>query len=318
MVLNKARPIGPPLLVFAVIGTLLPLFGCGGSPAGRDGRPGPDVVATTTQAADLARAVAGRRAGVAGILAPNADPHEYEPRPSDAAKLARAQLVIRSGGDVDRWLTGLVETAGGSARVLTLIDAVAARPGPGGTDPHWWQDPRNAQAAVRAIRDALADADPAGAPEYRANAARELRALARLDRAIAGCVARVPSGRRTLVTSHDALGYLAGRYGIRLVGTVIPGLSTQAQPSARGIAQLVATIRREHVSTVFAEQSVNRALAQAVARESGARIGPPLYADALGPAGSAGATLLGALRFNASAILTSMGARCRLPAAPAS
>src|SRR3954447_26290160 len=127
----------------------------------------PAVVATTTQVADMTRAVAGHDIPVKQILQPNADPHEYEPRPSDAQAVANAKLVIRSGGDVDDWLGGVIDQAGGKARVVKLIDDVDKR----GTDPHWWQDPRNAIKATEAIRDAHAKVDPKHAPGYRARSA---------------------------------------------------------------------------------------------------------------------------------------------------
>src|SRR2546423_1612329 len=98
----------------------------------------PAAVATTTPVADMTRAVAGNRIPVKQILQPNADPHEYEPRPSDAQAVATAKLVIRSGGDVDDWLSGVIDQAGGKAPVITLVDSVPRR----GSDPHWWQDPR--------------------------------------------------------------------------------------------------------------------------------------------------------------------------------
>src|SRR5689334_10921841 len=107
----------------------------------------------------MVRAVAGDRAHVEQILRPGSDPHEYEPRPSDAESLARAKLVVRSGGDVDTWLSGLIDQAGGKAPVLDLIDHVQRE----GDDPHWWQNPRNGVLAVGAIRDALVKADPGGA-----------------------------------------------------------------------------------------------------------------------------------------------------------
>src|SRR5206468_3673466 len=99
----------------------------------------------------------GDRVRVTQILKPNADPHEYEPRPSDALALARAKVVFRSGGDVDDWLDKVISQAGGGGRVVTLSDSVATLPGDDGNgiDPHWWQDPRNAEAAVRTIRDEL-------------------------------------------------------------------------------------------------------------------------------------------------------------------
>ena len=283
----------PPLLLAAACAALL--AGCGSG--GGDGRP--TVVATTTQAADLARGVAGDRAEVRGILAPNSDPHDYEVRPGDVKALARATLVVRSGGDLDAWLSGAIDSAGADAPVLDMIDRV----GPEGEDPHWWQDPRRAQAAVQAIGAALAQADPAGASTYEANARRSARRLRALDTAVRRCIAKIPADGRTLVTTHDALGYYARRYGLRVVGTVIPSLSTQAQASAGDLAELVDTIRRERVKAIFAESSVNASVEDAIAQETGARVGRPLWADTLGPPGSSGETYVESIAANTRALV---------------
>ena len=250
------------------------------------------------------------------ILSPNSDPHAYEPRPSDARAVQGAAVVVRSGADLDNWLGGLLDNAGSDVQALDLIAAMRTRRGADGVDPHWWQDPRNAEIAVRRIRDALAAADPGGRATYTANAAAYLGRLRRLDAAIGACMRAIPARRRRLVTDHDALGYYAARYGIAVVGTVIPALSTQAQASAGAVLALVRTIRRTGVTTIYSESSVNPKLARAIARESGATLGPPLYADSLGPPGSAGATYLGSLRANTLALaagFTGGRARCALP-----
>jgi ABC-type Zn uptake system ZnuABC Zn-binding protein ZnuA len=302
------------LTLCAAAGAALAVAACGSADPGTQG--GLRVVATTTQLADIARNVAGDRAQVAGILTPNADPHDYEPRPSDARALADAQLVLRSGGDVDRWLGDLVHAAGSDAATLTLIDAVRTHETDGEVDPHWWQDPRNAETAVLRIRDAFAKADPDGTAAYDAAAEAYLGRIRALDHAIAACMQQIPARERRLVTNHDALGYFAARYGITVVGAVIPALSTAARPSAGETQALVRTIRREHVSTIFPESSVNPRLEKAIAAEAGARVGPALWADALGPKGSTGATYLDSLRFNADAMARgfSDGAvRCDLP-----
>jgi len=267
------------------------------------------AVATTTQVGDLARAVAGDRADVRQILRPNSDPHEYEPRPSDVRAVTQADVVLRSGGDLDEWLDGVLENAGSDAKVVTLLDAVTARRGGGEVDPHWWQDPRNAIRAVQAIRAALVGADPGGRAVYTANADRYVARLRALDRAIATCMDAIAPARRRLVTDHDALGYYADRYDIDVVGTVIPALSTQAQASAGEVARLVRTIRATGVRTIFPEGSANPKLTRAIARDAGARVGPALYADTLGPAGSAGETYLGALRFNTRALAAGFAGR---------
>jgi ABC-type Zn uptake system ZnuABC Zn-binding protein ZnuA len=284
---------------------LLPVWaGCGG---GADH----EVVATTTQAADLARAVAGDRLRVTGLLPANADPHEHELRPQDVKALIGARLVVRSGGDVDAWLDEAIDAAGTAAPVVTLGDAAPRL----GDDPHWWQDPRAAIAAVSALRAALARVDPGGADGYARRAAAYTRRLRALDRAVARCIARVPPAERTIVTTHDSLGYYARRYGLRVVGAVIPARTTVAQPSAGEVTELIATIRREHVRAVFAERAVNAKVEAAIARAAGARVGRPLWADTLGPEGSGAATYVDAIAANTDALVDGMtggAVRCRL------
>jgi ABC-type Zn uptake system ZnuABC Zn-binding protein ZnuA len=275
-----------PLLLLAAA---VALAGCGSTERGFQ------VVVTTTQVADFARNVAGSRAHVVQILAPNTDPHEYEVRPRDVKALRHGDLVLASGEDVDAWLGDALSAAGvGRNRVLTVGDAAGFE----GDDPHWWQDPVRVEKGVAAIRDALVRADPAGAATYRANAARYLARLRALDAGVRACLDRVPAGERLLVTSHDALGYYARRYGIRVVGAVIPALSTQAEPSAGEVAKLVATIRSTGVRAIFAESSVNPKVERAIARQTGARVGGDLWGDSLGPSGSSGATYIGSIESN--------------------
>ena len=281
---------------------------CGGDSGSGSGRT---VVATTTQVADLVREVGGGQISVDGMLRPGGDPHEYEPRPSDVAAVARADVVFRSGGEVDGWLGDVIDDAGGDAQVVSLIDSVDRMD----DDPHWWQDPRNAERAVETIRARLTRLDPGGRTVYRRNAARLERRLRTLDARIAACVDRVPAAKRRIVTTHDALGYFARRYEIEVVGAVIPSLSTQAQASAGDVQRLVDQIRREHVQAVFPENSVNPDIERAIAREAGASIGGKLYADSLGPKGSAGETYVGARSADAAALVDGMsGGRvsCRL------
>ena len=290
----------------AVAIVALVLAGCGGGSS--RSAPGPTVVATTTQAADLARNLAGDRADVVGLLEPNSDPHAHELRPDDVKALADADLVIRSGGDLDAWLDGAIDSSGFDGTQLTLMDHVRTIEGDDGPDPHWWQDPRNAQRAVEAIRDALVEADPDGAAAYRRSARAYLAELRELDAAVASCLNSVPAERRKLVTTHDALGYYAARYEVDVVGTVIPSLSTRAQPSAGDVSALVDTIEREKVGTIFAQASVNPKVERAIARETGAAVGEPLWADALGPADSSGATYLGSIAANTRALASGFGA----------
>jgi zinc/manganese transport system substrate-binding protein len=301
------------------------IVGCGSA---TDAGPAPagsvKVVATTTQVADFVRAVGGGRVEVVQVLRPNSDPHEYEPRPDDVRALLHAPLVFESGDGLDAWMGKVVEASGAHPRVVVLAAANVARVAGEGSgseasryDPHWWHDPRNVEAAIPVIRDALARANPSAAGVYARNAGAYLTRLRALDAGIAACLRRVPRAQRKLVTDHDAFGYFARRYGIDVVGAVIPSQTTAGQPSAGDVAQLADTIRREHVHAVFPERSLSRKLAQAIARETGASADYALYGDTLGPAGSDGATYLAMERYNADAMVLGFTAgreRCRFDA----
>ncbi len=316
--LPRLRRIAFAAVTITLMSTLI--VSCGGG-AGSGSRLA--VMATTTQIGDWVRAVGGDRVAVHQVLQPNTDPHDYEPRPRDVEAAAGARLVFVNGDRLDAWAGKLVEQAGGGPEVVDLGAAVPVRvsgepSGPEASryDPHWWHDPVNAEAAVRRIRDALEAVAPRDRPAFERNAAAYLGRLQALDRAIAGCLARVPPAQRKLVTDHDAFGYFARRYGIRVIGAVIPSQTTEAQASAGDVARLTALIRREGVRAVFPESSLNGKLAEAIARDTGASAAYSLYGDTLGPAGSEGATYLQMEAANADTMVRGFSGgrlRCRVP-----
>jgi zinc/manganese transport system substrate-binding protein len=297
--------------------------GCGSDSGGSAGPGQVKVIATTTQIGDFARAVGGDRADVVQLLKPNTDPHDYEPRPSDVRETAGADVVLESGDNLDHWMGDVVKQAGGDPTVIDL-GARAPVKVPGETegeeaskyDPHWWHDPRNAEAAVVAIRDSLSTANPDAKDAYARNADAYLAKLRALDRGIAACLDRVPADQRKLVTDHDAFNYFARRYGIAVVGAVIPSQTTQAQASAKDVAQLSKLIRREGVKAVFPESSINPKLARAIAAQTGATSDLTLYGDTLGPKDSSGSTYLTMEQANADAMargFTGGAQRCTIP-----
>jgi zinc/manganese transport system substrate-binding protein len=322
----------PPLVALAPLALLLAIVAAGcGSDDGRSPEAEITAVATTMQAGDLVRAVGGERVDVETILEAGADPHDYEPRPSDVKTLADAALVVKSGGDIDAWLDEVIENAGGEAQVVTLIDGVETRTGghehaeeegdaeeddehaEDELDPHWWQDPLNAVLAVHAVQRELAAADPDGQDVYRRNAERYKRRLHRLHADIERCMDRLAPAERKVVTTHDSLGYFAARYGIEIVGSVIPSLSTHAQASAKDVDRLVEQIRDEGVKAIFPESAVNPKLEQAISREAGAEVGRRLWTDSLASDGPE-STYIGAMRANADALAEGMSGgamRCR-------
>jgi ABC-type Zn uptake system ZnuABC Zn-binding protein ZnuA len=274
------------------------LVACGGSSGVDDRSSGRiAVTATTPVVADLVRNVGGERVDVRRLLPAGADPHEHEPRPSDAAAAARSAVVFRSGGDLDAWLAGVLPDDGNE---VALLDAL---PHAERGETHWWHSPIRAVVAVRTITRALTKADPAGSPYYRRRAADYIAQLRRLDREIARCIRSVPADDRELVTTHDSFGAFADRYRVRRAGTVLPGQSTQAQPSVGEIAELAAELRQDEVGAVFPEPGADPGLEQALAAEAGAVLGEPLWGDSLGPPGSSGATYLDAMSSNTAAMV---------------
>ena len=123
------------------------------------------------------------------------------------------------------------------------------------------------------------------------------------NRQIEACLGRIPREERKLVTDHGAFGYLANRYGIEVIGTVIPALTTQAEPSAGDLAELEETIRSERVKAVFPESSVPSTTAEAIARDTGASADYVLYGDTLGPADSEAGTYIGMMETNVDQIV---------------
>jgi len=337
----------PTLLVLPLLAAVLGAAGCGGDEDDGAGGGGPEAqvtaVATTTQLGDFVRQVGGDRVQVEQILQPNVDPHEYEPRPSDARALGEAEVVFQSGGDLDEFLSELIDSAGTDAPVVKAIDSVetiegeahgheeegeehAAEEGEHAEeegehaeeedkhaeeegehaeeeDPHWWQNPRNSIRVVAAIRDALIEADPDGRETYERNAAAYIDRLERLDRSIASCIERIPPEQRKLVTTHDAFGYYADRYGLEVIGALIPSLSSQAQASSGDVNALVKQIEEQDVKAIFPESAIDPELEEAVSRESGAVVGKALYADSLGPEGSDGETYVEAIASDTAKIV---------------
>ncbi|HVY78085.1 MAG TPA: zinc ABC transporter substrate-binding protein [Solirubrobacterales bacterium] len=302
-------PRGPLLAGAALLALVLLGAGCGGGSGGSSGEK-LDVVATTTQIGDWVREVGGEAVDVHQILQPNTDPHEYEPRPQDVEAAAGAKLVFVNGDNLDKWADDLVSESGSDAAVVDLAAVVPERlPGePTGEeaskyDPHWWHDPRNAEAAVGEIEKRLAAADPSKKAEFEANADSYLAEVRALDASIARCMDTVPSAERKLVTDHDAFGYFADRYGIEVVGAVIPSQTTQAQTSAKELSELAATIEAAGVKAVFPESSLSSKVVEAIARQTGASADYTLYGDTLGPADSEGATYLEMEAANANAMV---------------
>jgi zinc/manganese transport system substrate-binding protein len=320
-IVRATAPRGRLPAAAAAAAIALVAVGCGssGSDSGKV-----SVVATTTQIGDFAREVGGDAVDVHQILSPNSDPHDYEPRPDDVTTTADAKLVFTNGDNLDAWMGKVVDDSGSDAEVVDLGAGVPVKlagessdPEASRYDPHWWHDPRNAEAAVRQIAAQLSAVDPQEQASFEANARAYLARLRALDRGIESCMSSVPADDRKLVTDHDAFGYFASRYGIQVVGAVIPSQTTQAQPNAHDLSDLADLVRREDVRAIFPESSLSPKLAETIASQTGASADHELYGDTLGPEGSSGDTYLRMEAANADAMVegfTGGGTGCAIEA----
>ena len=264
------------------------------------------AVASFSILADMMQQVGGGRVAVTSVVPPDGDAHGYQPKPADAKAVMAAGLVVVNGLGLDGWMERLTRAADFKG-VLTVASAgVTPRTMPGGraTDPHAWQDPRNAALYARAIGEGFATADPVSAAVYRLAASAYAAEILQTDAWIEAQFAAIPAHARRIITTHDAFGYFGARYGIEFLAA--QGLSTEAEPSAQAIAALVAQIKREKIRAVFIENMTDPRLARMLMRETGAVLGGTVYSDALsGPKGPA-ATYLDMLRQNTEMFVAAM------------
>ena len=269
------RPRRPMGILLAV--TLL-LAGCGtadnGSGGGGDDGGRLAVEASFYPLQWMAEQVGGTHVSVSNLTKAGTEPHELELTPKAVAQLADADIVVYLSGfqpavdDAVKNVGGTAFDASSSATLdRTFGNDTTGEEKPGSTDPHFWLDPSKLAAVARAFAGTLADQDPPHAKDYRANATRLVAELTDLDgeyeAALSDCSAK------DLVTSHEAFGYLADRYGLEQVG--IAGLTPEQEPSATDLANVTKFVKQRKVRTIYFETLVSPAVAKTVAVEAGAR-----------------------------------------------
>jgi zinc/manganese transport system substrate-binding protein len=258
------------------------------------------VVATFSVLADFARNVGGERIDVAALVGPNGDTHVYQPKPSDAKELGAARLIVVNGLGLEGWIDRLIKASGAKAPVVVATKGIKPQQmreeGRVELDPHAWQSIADAKIYVANIRDGLIAADPAGEAAYRANAEKYLGKLDTLEAEVKREIAKIPPGRRQIITTHDAFGYFGTAYGFRFVAP--GGVSTETEASARDVAKIIRQIKSQKIPAVFLENVTDPRLARSIAAESGATVGGTLYSDALSPPDGPASTYIDMMRNN--------------------
>jgi zinc/manganese transport system substrate-binding protein len=282
-------------------GLVVTTAGC--SSAGSDR---PLVAVTTNILGDVVTEVVGDAADVMVLMPAGADPHSFEVSAKEAAQLRTADLVVENGLGLEEGVARHVEAAASDGvPVFTAGDHVDAlewtTEDDSGPDPHLWTDPERMVDVVEALDADLRDAgvEPTGTDAY-------LDELATLDDEMTDAFAGIPEDRRALVTNHHVFGYLADRYGFRVVGAVIPSGTTLASPSAADLRDLAAAIDEAGVPTIFADLSQPARLAEVLADEVDVHVRiRSLATESLTEDGDA-STYLGMMRFNTNAIVAGL------------
>lgn len=303
-----------------VIVLAVALGACGSGSSSGNVDQVPRVVATTTILGDVTAAIAGSSAIVEVLMPPGADPHDFSPSAAQVAAINRADLVVANGLGLEEGLGDIPERAEADGvvvlEVAELVDPLPLEGGEAdhddteedhhdheGDDPHFWMDPDRMSLAVVEIAARLIEVSPDDASAIEANLATYRDHLADLDHDIADLIATIEPDSRVMVTNHDSFGYFADRYGLKVVGVVVPGGSTLAESSARDLAGLVAAIRDNGVRAIFTDTTTSNALPEAVASELEPRVEVvELYSGSLGPPGSDAETYLDMMRVNAERI----------------
>jgi ABC-type Zn uptake system ZnuABC Zn-binding protein ZnuA len=274
------------------------------------------VVATTNIVADVVWNVGGDRIELTALMPVGTDPHSFEPIPRDVAAVSDAHVVFANGAGLEEFLEPLLESASATEKVVYVSQGIeigefeGERTGEhdhdhGEGSPHTWTDPNNVALWVHTIEGALSALDPDNSASYKADAGAYETALKELDGWIRTQVAQIPETDRKIVTDHSIFDYFADRYGFTQVGTIIPGYSTIAEPSARELAELEDTIRALGIKAVFVGNTVNPSLAERVAEDTGTQL-VFVYTGSLSEKGGPADSYIAYVRYNIEAIVSAL------------
>ncbi|MDA0589618.1 MAG: zinc ABC transporter substrate-binding protein [Planctomycetota bacterium] len=326
---GSLRSVSQRLHISLCLAVLAFLAGCGGSngtteTSGTSGETalsgtggGFKIVTTTGMVTDIVAVVAGDRATVTGLVGEGVDPHLFTAGRNDVRRLLEADIVFFSGllleGRIAEDLGRVRKKGKPVIEVTTAIEKSYLRTPPefeGHPDPHVWMDVSAWSKCVSEVARAMAEFDPPNKAEYEKNAADYLAKLTDLDQYIRERVATIPESQRYLITAHDAFGYFAKAYGIKV--KAIQGISTESEAGISDITELIDFIVENQVPSIFVESSVSSKNITAVIEGCAAKgfeltIGGELYSDAMGAPGTYEGTYIGMMDHNATTVARSLG-----------
>jgi zinc/manganese transport system substrate-binding protein len=268
----------------------------------------PHVVATFSILGDMVREIAQDKVEIKTLVGSDQDSHIFEPRPQHAKDLGEADLVVVNGLGFEGWLDRLIEASGFQGKILTATTGV--KPllytihGEEIADPHAWHSLHNAQIYIDNIVQGLSNLSPKDAGFFKARGEAYKASLKQLEQEAQAALAIIPLQKRRVITGHAAFGYLGRDFDIIFSAPL--GLSTESEPSAKGVAALIDQIQREGIQAIFIENISNPRLMEQIATETHTHIGGTLYSDALSMPETEADTYLKMMRFNVSSLINAM------------
>ena len=265
------------------------------------------VVTSFSILEDLVITLGGEHVSVVNLVSRNSDAHMYQPKPSDAVAISKADLVVFNGMGFEGWITRLIENSRYDNELLLATEGVKVIKQGDEVDPHAWQSFQNIRVYIDNITNTLVSLRPEHATAFRLSRQSYLERLNALERRLTDQLANIPLNARTVVTSHDAFGYLAKDFGIRFFAPL--GLSLEDQASAEDVAALINQIREQNIKALFIENISDPRLLERIGSETGIALGGRLYSDALSESHGPAGTYLQMMQHNIESLISAFHAK---------
>ena len=262
------------------------------------------IVASFSILGDIVEQVIGEHASVTTIVGPDADAHIYQPSVADARYVADADVIFVNGLGFETWSETLIAKSGTKATVHVATEGITPVLVDGEVDPHAWNSLLNGIVYITNIADVLKQKLPEHANDIDANTSAYIAKLNALDTETKAALAELGDDKRTVVTAHDAFGYLADAYGMNFLAPV--GIDSEAEPSAQELAQLIAQLKEDGAAALFVENITSPALVQQISDETGLEIGGRLFSDALSERGGPATSYLAMFEHNLGTLLEAL------------
>ena len=260
------------------------------------------VVSTFSILGDMVQNIGGNNIELTTLVGANGDGHVYEPTPADAKSVAAADVVFVNGLGFEGWIDRLVKASGYKGKVIIATKGIKELKFEGELDPHAWQDLSTGRIYIKNIKNALIDLDPKNSDLYKKNFIAYDKILESMDKSTKEKFADIPKKNRKVITSHDAFLYFGRAYGSDFRSPV--GVTTESEPSAGELAELITEMRKDNIKALFAENITDPRLIKQLAKEVNAQIGGTLYSDALSDNSEPANTYINMFKYNVNELAT--------------